>query len=151
MEVDTMPEIKHPGVKAAGLQHNAAGVASPAVPAAAKSETPARKVAKKKAAAPVKKKVARKKAATSAKKPSAGKRTVSTEAASQPSSSPASMRASAATNPGAKPALSRDARQRIIGEAAYLISLKRHAGAAGPEADWLYAETVIDMVFDIAD
>ena len=47
--------------------------------------------------------------------------------------------------------MSREARQRMISEAAYLISLKRHAGLHGPDADWLYAETVIDLVFDIAD
>ena len=39
----------------------------------------------------------------------------------------------------------------MINDAAYLISLKRHAGLNGPDADWLYAETVIDMAFDIKD
>jgi len=126
-------------------------VASSAVQAAAKPEAAARKTADKTVAATSKKKVARKKAATSTKKASAGKKTVSADAASVAVSSPVSSGGSRAASAAAKPALSREGRQRMIGEAAYLISLKRHAGLAGPEADWLYAETVIDLVFATED
>ena len=101
-----------------------------------------------KAAAPARKKVARKKAATGARKTSPGKKTAGAEAASLSASGGGSRKAVTAAG---RPSLSRDARQRMIGEAAYLISLKRHAGLTGPEADWLYAETVIDLVFDITD
>jgi hypothetical protein len=146
-----MPETKHPSVKANSVQRSVAGVASPAVAPAAKPETPARKTAKKKAAAPAKKRVARKKAATSATSAGPGKKTVRAEAASQSAASPASSGPAREATVAGRSALSRDARQRMIGEAAYLISLKRHAGLTGPEADWLYAETVIDLVFDITD
>jgi len=154
-----MPETKQPAIKASGLQPNVTGMATPGMPAANKHEASTGKgskqkaaaPAKQKAAAPAKKKVTRKKAAPAAKKASPGKKTVSAEAASSPSSNPASTVSAPASRPGAKPALSRDARQRMIGEAAYLISLKRHAGVAGPDADWLYAETVIDLVFDSTD
>lgn len=139
-----MPESKHPSVKADSMQRNIAGaVASPA----AKPKTPAGKTAKKEGAPVAKKKIARKKAATSAKRASPGTETVSADAGSVPASVGAPRADAAAT----KPALSRDARQRIIGEAAYLISLKRQAGLSGPEADWLFAETVIDLVFDTSD
>lgn len=141
-----MPEIKHPSVKADSVQPNVAGVAP-----AAKPEAPSRKTAKKKAAAPAKKRVTRKKAAAGEKKPPAAGKAPRGAAAAAASSSVAPMASAPKTNPGTKPALSSDARQRMISEAAYLISLKRHAGAAGPEADWLFAETVIDMVFDSAD
>jgi hypothetical protein len=137
-----MPEIKHPSVKADSVQRNVAGVAP---------EAPSRKTAKKKAAAPAKKRVTRKKAAAGEKKPPAAGKAPRGAAAAAASSSVAPMASAPKTNPGTKPALSSDARQRMISEAAYLISLKRHAGAAGPEADWLFAETVIDMVFDSAD
>jgi hypothetical protein len=151
MEVNSMPESKQPSVKAASVQHNTTAVASSAAQTAAKPEAPARKTAQKTVAATSKKKVARKKAATSTKKASAGKKTVSADAASVAVSSPVSSEGSRAASAAAKPALSREARQRMIGEAAYLISLKRHAGLAGPEADWLYAETVIDLVFATED
>jgi hypothetical protein len=141
-----MPEIKHPGVKADSMQRNIAGAGSPT---AAKSKTPAGKTAKKEDAPVAKKKVARKKAATSAKRASAGTKTASADATS--ASGPTSVGASPAGTAAKRPALSGDARQRIIGEAAYLISLKRQAGLSGPEADWLFAETVIDLVFDTTD
>ena len=137
-----MPEIKHPSVKADSVQRNVAGVAPAAKPA-----EPARKAVKKKAAAPAKKRVTRKKAAAGEKKPPAAAK----PSAAAASSSVASTASAPKSNPGTKPALSGDARQRMISEAAYLISLKRHAGATGPDADWLFAETVIDMVFDSAD
>jgi len=143
-----MPEIKHPSVKADSVQRNIAGAGSPA---AAKAKTPAGKTAKKEGTPVAKKKVARKKAATSAKSASPGTKTVSADEASGSASVPTSVGASRAAAAAAKPALSRDARERIIGEAAYLISLKRQAGLGGPEADWLFAETVIDLVFDITD
>lgn len=141
-----MPESKHPSVKADSMQRNIAGAVAPP---AAKPKTPAGKTAKKEGAPVAKKKIARKKAATSAKRASPGTKTVSADAAS--GSVPASVGASRAAAAATKPALSRDARQRIIGEAAYLISLKRQAGLSGPEADWLFAETVIDLVFDTTD
>jgi len=146
-----MPEIKQPPVKAHGLQRNVTGMATPAEPAPAKPEAAGRKVAKTKTAGPAKKKVARNKTAGAAKKASPASQRVSTAAATTPSSSPASKVSASATKSATKPALSPDARQRMISEAAYLISLKRHAGAGGPDADWLYAETVIDLAFDIED
>jgi hypothetical protein len=39
----------------------------------------------------------------------------------------------------------------MIGDAAYLISLKRAPWQGSPETDWMSAETVIDMIFDVAD
>jgi hypothetical protein len=148
MEVNSMPEIKQPSVKADSMQRNIAGAGSPA---AAKPKTPAGKTAKKEAAPVAKKKVARKKPATSAKRASPGPNTKPVSADAASGSVPTAVGASPAGTAATKPALSRDARQRIIGEAAYLISLKRHAGLSGPEADWLFAETVIDLVFDITD
>ena len=51
---------------------------------------------------------------------------------------------------GAKPVLAPDERQRMISEAAYLISLRRDPAVGGPDSDWICAETVIDMIFDLA-
>jgi hypothetical protein len=148
MEVNSMPEIKQPSVKADSMRRNIAGAGSPA---AAKPSTPAGKTAKKEGAPVVKKKIARKKAATSAKRASPGTKTKTVSADAASGSAPTSVDASRPAPAATRPALSRDARQRIIGEAAYLISLKREAGLSGPEADWLFAETVIDLVFDITD
>jgi hypothetical protein len=145
-----MSEIKQPVIKADGLQRKLAGGATPPA-ASAEPKAASGNVVKKKATAATKKKVVRKKAASGTITASPVKKTVAAEAASAASSTPARAQSAPAKNPRAKAALSGEARQRMISEAAYLISLKRHAGAAGPEADWLYAETVIDMVFDIAD
>lgn len=147
-----MSDLKQPTVKADGLMRNVTGVASTVAPAATERDAPARKASKKKSAAPAKKPVTRKKVTGSAKKPAAAKKAAGTVTSpEQPASSPAPQASAAPGAPAAKAVLSGEARQRMISEAAYLISIKRHAGANGPEADWLYAETVIDMVFDRAD
>lgn len=99
-----------------------------------------KKAVTKKAPAAAKKKVARKKSAPAAKKKAARKSPAGT----------ASAAAMTKTN-SAKPLISREERQRMVGEAAYLISLKRHPDQGSPDSDWLSAETVIDMIFDVAD
>lgn len=143
-----MPDLKQPAVKADGLMRNTTGIATPA----ADSEGPGRKASKKKSAAPAKKRVARKKVsgAATAKKTS-GKKAAAAAANPEPAQSPAPQVSAPSQKASARPTLSGQARQRTISEAAYLISLKRQAGANGPEADWLYAETVIDMLFDRTD
>lgn len=146
-----MSDLKQPTLKADGLMRNVTGVPSKVAPAATGSDAPTRKASKKKSAAPAKKPVARKKVTGSAKKPAAGKKAGDTATSPEPASIPAPQDAAAPQAPAAKPVLSGEARQRMISQAAYLISMKRHAGANGPEADWLYAETVIDMVFDRTD
>jgi len=50
-----------------------------------------------------------------------------------------------------KPTITREDRQRMICEAAYLISSKRPPYSGSPEIDWVQAEAVIDMVFDATD
>ena len=89
-----------------------------------------KKAAPKKTAAVKKKSVTRKQAAAVAKKQAPGKKA---------SPSPA------------RPVISQQQRQQMIGDAAYLISLKRAPWQGSPETDWMSAETVIDMVFDVAD
>ena len=101
-------------------------------PAAATTPSVAakKKAAPKKTAAVKKKSVTRKQAAAVAKKQAPGKKA---------SPSPA------------RPVISQQQRQQMIGDAAYLISLKRAPWQGSPETDWMSAETVIDMVFDVAD
>jgi hypothetical protein len=111
------------------------------------SNSPVSAVAKKPAAATttpgsVKKKAVTKKTAVSKKKsvvskqapPAAKKKATSKKAARSP----------------AKPVISQQQRQQMIGDAAYLISLKRAPWQGNPDTDWMSAETVIDMVFDVA-
>lgn len=156
-----MPEIKQPTIKGGGLPRNVTNMATPVTPPPAEREKPAPKLASKeaptqkvvtqkvvpqKAAAPARKKTVRKKPAAAPKKTSAASKTARTPAAA--SAGKSVPRAAAAQT---RPTLSRDARQSMINDAAYLISVKRHAGVDGPEADWLYAETVVDMAFDIKD
>jgi hypothetical protein len=52
---------------------------------------------------------------------------------------------------GSKPSITVDERQRLIGEAAYVISLKRDPNSGDPAVDWIQAEAVIDMIFTPAD
>lgn len=141
-----MSDLKQPTLKADGLMRNVTGAASPATTAATE-----RKPGKKKSAAPVKKKVARKKVAATAKVSSPGNKAARASTLPEPAANTAAQVPAAPAPSSARPALSGDERQRMISEAAYLISLKRHAGANGPEADWLFAETVIDMVFGRTD
>ena len=80
--------------------------------------------------------VAKKKSVASKQAPPAAKRkAASKKAASSP----------------AKPVISQQQRQQMIGDAAYLISLKRAPWQGSPETDWMAAETVIDMIFDVND
>lgn len=144
-----MPDIKQPNIKADVPRPRVAGLATPVAPAtdgdqkagkASSKEAPTRKVVTTKSATPAKKRVARKKpASTTAKKPAAPRKTARAAAAAS------------ATSSDSRPSLSRDERQRLINDAAYLISLKRSSGLDGPQADWLYAETVIDMAFNSKD
>lgn len=101
-------------------------------PAAATTPSVAvkKKAAPKKTAAVKKKSVSRKQAAAVAKKQAPGRKA---------SPSPA------------RPVISQQQRQQMIGDAAYLISLKRAPWQGSPETDWMSAETVIDMIFDVAD
>jgi hypothetical protein len=129
-----MPETKQPKVKAQGFQPRAAGgVAS----ASATGKTqPAAATARKAAVQADQKKTPRKRATTTA----TGTRKTESKKPEAESATPA-----------AKSKLSSDERHRLITNGAYLISLKRHAGASGADADWLFAETIIDMVFEPKD
>jgi hypothetical protein len=90
-----------------------------------------------------KKKTVTKKATLSKKKsvaikqapPAANKKATSQKAASSP----------------ARPVISQQQRQQMIGDAAYLISLKRAPWQGNPDTDWMSAETVIDMIFNVDD
>ena len=101
---------------------------------AAESPAPKKKVAKKKTAkktVPKKKVVAKKKAA--AKKAAPGKR-VATKA---PEASSGKLQITAA------------ARMELISKGAYHISMKRHPCEGNMEGDWMAAEAVIDMLFEV--
>lgn len=107
--------------------------AATAAPAAAK-----KKAAGKKTTASKRKRVASKQPLAAANQKATGKK---------PQNRPASAKASP-TN-GAKPVISQQQRQQMIGDAAYLISLKRAPWLGNPDTDWMSAETVIDMIFDV--
>jgi hypothetical protein len=112
-----------------------ATAAATATPGSAK-----KKVVTKKTTASKKKSAAGKKALPAAKKKATSKKAAGSPAG--PASSPAKR---------AKPVISRQLRQQMIGDAAYLISLKRPPWQGNPDTDWMSAETVIDMVFDVDD
>ena len=137
-----MPESKQPKVKAQSYNPGAAGgIGSASSKPAAAQQAPAagKKPAGKKAGASEQKKTTRNKVQSGATKTAAAK----TTAATSPARAPAAAEKKSVVSSGE--------RQRMINDAAYLISLKRHAGADGPHADWLYAETVIDLVFNTTD
>lgn len=95
---------------------------------------PKKKVAKKKAAAKkvasksVKKKVARKKVAAT--------KTLSPVKSSAPAAA-------------GRRVITPQERLELIGKAAYLISRKRQPHEGCMESDWVAAETVIDMLFEV--
>ena len=89
-----------------------------------------KKAVTKKATVSKRKSVARKQAP-----PAANKKATSQKAASRP----------------ARPVITQQQRQQMIGDAAYLISLKRAPWQGDPDTDWMSAETVIDMIFDVND
>ena len=104
------------------------------------------------------------KAATASKATSATKKAASTgtkkSAASKKAKTVSATKAKAkGENPtwhsaggnGSKPSITLDERQRLIGEAAYVISLKRDPNSGDPAVDWIQAEAVIDMIFTPAD
>lgn len=109
--------------------------AATATPGSAK-----KKAVSKKTTASKKKNVARKQPLTAAKKKTTSKTAAGSPAG--PASSPAN---------GAKPVISQQQRQQMIGDAAYLISLKRNPWQGNPDIDWMSAETVIDMIFEVDD
>ena len=97
---------------------------------AADTPAPKKKVAKKKTAkktAPKKKVVAKKKAA--AKKAAPGKKVT-------------------AASPG-KLQITPAKRMELISKGAYHISMKRHPCEGDMEGDWMAAEAVIDMLFEV--
>jgi len=95
-----------------------------------------------KKSAPVKSKVAVTKKKTTAKK--------SLDAKSKPVSRSKKTASKKVTFSGSKIMIANDQRQKIIGEAAYLISLKRDQGEDNLLQDWVQAETVIDMLFEVS-
>jgi hypothetical protein len=109
--------------------------AASATPGAAK-----KKAASKKTTASKKKRVASKQPLAAANKKASAKKARKSPAS--PTVSPAN---------GAKPVISQQQRQQMIGDAAYLISLKRAPWLGNPDTDWMSAETVIDMIFDVDD
>ena len=101
---------------------------------AAETPAPKKKVAKKrvKKAAPKKKVVAKKKAAP---KKAAPKKKVAV--------------AKAPATSGARLTLTPAERMALISKAAYYISMKRNPCDGNMEGDWMAAEAVIDMLFEI--
>lgn len=102
---------------------------------AAETPAPKKKVAKKKTAkktAPKKKVVAQKRAAP---KKVAPKKKV------------AVSKATAAS--GGKPSITPSERLELITKGAYFISMKRNPCEGDMEGDWMAAEAVIDMLFEI--
>lgn len=75
--------------------------------------------------------------------PAAKKKATSRKAAASPT------RPAPSSAKRAKPVISPQQRQQMIGDAAYLISLKRAPWQGDPHTDWMSAETVIDMIFDV--
>jgi len=109
--------------------------------AAATTPGPAKKkAASQKTTASKKKTVARKQAPPAAKKKATSKKAAASPARPAPSSANRT-----------KPLISQQQRQQMIGDAAYLISVKRAPWQGDPDSDWMAAETVIDMIFDVVD
>jgi hypothetical protein len=77
--------------------------------------------------------------------PPASKKAASEKIADKPAA------AAPSAGKGAKPVITQQQRQQMIGDAAYLISLKRAPWQGSPDSDWICAETVVDMIFDVAD
>lgn len=98
-----------------------------------------KKVARKKSAAPAKKTVAAKKSATTKKK--VAKKKVAKKGAAE----------TTAAGDAGKATITSQARQDLIGKAAYFISQKRPPHQGDSHTDWLCAEAVIDMLYDVVD
>jgi hypothetical protein len=102
---------------------------------AAETPAPKKKVAKKKSAkkaAPKKKVVAKKRAAPKKAAPEKRVATASAPAAS-----------------GGKLSITPAERMELISKGAYYISMKRHPCEGNMEGDWLAAEAMIDMLFEV--
>lgn len=140
MEMQQMAERKKTSSK--GLESDA--------PVSSISKEPATTTA---AAEPAKKKAVTRKAAASKKKTAAGKKASTTAKRKTTSRKTASNQTGTSSNSGngTKPVISQRQRQQMIGDAAYLISLKRDPWQGSPHSDWVAAETVIDMFFDVTD
>ena len=63
----------------------------------------------------------------------------------------ATRTASSATVTNAKPAITAQERERLVREAAFLLSMNRNPCDGSPSVDWRQAEAVIGMIFDIRD
>lgn len=98
---------------------------------ASDNPAPKKKVAKKKVA---KKKVAKKKVIR--------KKVAKKAAASSKSSATAPA-------PSGKRVISAVERQEMIGRAAYFISMRRNPCEGSMQGDWVAAEAVIDMLFEV--
>jgi hypothetical protein len=134
-----MIERKKAPRKADTVHPSAKNAESPAIPTPQSASTK-KKIVAKKASVANKKKLASEDAPTASRTAASRKNTLSRAAASLPAPSAAS-----------KPLVSREERERMIVEASYLISQRRHPSLGSPETDWLSAETVIDMIFEVAD
>ena len=102
---------------------------------AADTPAPKKKVAKKKTAkktAPKKKVVVKKKAIP---KKAAPKKKVTA--------------AKAPTASGGKFSITAAGRMELISKGAYFISMKRHPCEGNMESDWMAAEAMIDMLFEV--
>jgi len=64
---------------------------------------------------------------------------------------PAANKKATSQKAASRPVISQQQRQQMIGDAAYLISLKRAPWQGNPDTDWMSAETVIDMIFNVDD
>ena len=122
---------------------------SPPLPTKAAAKKPAakKKVAKKKVAA--KKTVAKKTVAKKTVAKKTANKPTTVKAKSTPRKSAAKRSPVAWDLSAPKPLISTEQRQHLIAEAAYRISEKNPCGSCHPEADWLNAEAVIDMLFEV--
>jgi len=127
METESMAVSKKTSSKNIGSNSPVSTVSGKPGAAVTTPGSAKKKTVTKKATVSKKKSVARKQAP-----PAANKKATSQKAAS-------------------RPVISQQQRQQMIGDAAYLISLKRAPWQGNPDTDWMSAETVIDMIFNVDD
>ncbi len=93
----------------------------------------------------------KKEAATNKKPATKTKAGSKSKITTKPESSKETVRWLAAGSQGEKPNISFNERERMISEAAFVISQNRDPHVGGPEIDWLQAEAVIDLIFSASE
>jgi len=119
-----------------------------ASPSRAKKKTALKKDAAPKTKAAIKKSAPVKSRVTATKKKAAVKKSLDAKSKAVTRSKKSASKN--ITFSGTKIMIADDQRQKIIGEAAYLISLKRDQDTDNLLQDWVQAETVIDMLFEVS-